>query len=52
MIPNPHSDGYVMNIRYVNYDIIQQNGVYIYQDDNHIITINQWIELDSQFNKW
>jgi len=51
MIPNPHSDGYVMNIRYVNYDIIQQNGVYIYQDDNHIITINQWIELDSQFNK-
>lgn len=50
MIPKPHSNGYVMNVRYVNYNL-QQNGGYECQDENHLITINQMIDLDSQFNK-
>jgi tetratricopeptide (TPR) repeat protein len=50
MIPKPHSNGYVMNIKYVNYHILP-NGSYEYHGDNHIITIHQCIELDSQFNK-
>uniref|UniRef100_A0A6C0JZN8 Glycosyltransferase 2-like domain-containing protein n=1 Tax=viral metagenome TaxID=1070528 RepID=A0A6C0JZN8_9ZZZZ len=50
MIPNPYSNGYVMNIRYVNYHI-QPEGKYSLQDNNHMITINKWIELDDLFNK-
>jgi hypothetical protein len=37
-----------MNIRYVNYKI-QPNGSYI-DCDNHIITVNKYVELDNNFN--
>jgi tetratricopeptide (TPR) repeat protein len=47
MIPNNY--GYSMNLRYVNYNITS-NGSYE-NCENHIITLNKYIELDSLFNK-
>jgi tetratricopeptide (TPR) repeat protein len=41
-------DGYIMNIRYVNY-YIDKNGNYL-NCDKHIITINKYIKLDKEFN--
>lgn len=54
LIPNINNNGYLLNIRYVNYYI---NGGGCYLDcDRHIITINKFIEVDNKFNilseKW
>ena len=54
LIPNQNNDGYLMNIRYVNYKI-EENGNYL-NCDKYIISVNKFIELDKQFNikteKW
>ena len=54
LIPNQNNDGYLMNIRYVNYEI-EANGNYLNCDKN-IISVNKFVELDKQFNikteKW
>lgn len=44
MIHNPKGDGYLMNIRYVNY-YITDSGCYINCDRN-IITMNEFVEMD------
>lgn len=44
-----HSDGYLMNVRYVNYDLNKQTGAYSFKyDDGKIITINKcvWMNKD------
>jgi tetratricopeptide (TPR) repeat protein len=50
LIPNIDKDkiGYKMNIRYVNY-YITDSGAYL-NCDKYIISINNYIELDSSFN--
>lgn len=48
LIKNPINDGYMMNIRYVNY-YIEPNGTYK-NCENHIISINKFIEFDKKFN--
>lgn len=48
LIPNPTGDGYLCNIRYVNYTI-DNNGSYKLFD-NHIISLNKLLTLDKQFN--
>ena len=48
LISNKTNDGYIMNIRYVNYSI-DNNGSYL-NCDKHIITVNKCIELDNFFN--
>ena len=48
LIPNNTNDGYLINIRYVNY-YITENGSYINCDKN-IITANKYIEYDKEFN--
>jgi tetratricopeptide (TPR) repeat protein len=54
LIPKINLDGYLCNIRYVNY-YIQGNGVYT-GCDKHIITVNKFIEFDKNFKvikeKW
>ena len=54
LIPNTDSEGYKMNIRYVNYSITDSGG-YI-NCDKHIISINKYIEFDKDLNvtleKW
>jgi len=54
LIPNKKNDGYIMNIRFVNYDITE-NGAYL-NCDKHIISINRYVELDKKFDavndKW
>ena len=54
LIPNKKNDGYIMNIRFVNYDITE-NGAYL-NCDKHIISINRFVELDKNFDavndKW
>jgi len=47
LIPNPFEDknGYLMNVRYVNY-LIDNNGDYL-NCDNYIITQNKYIKLSS-----
>jgi tetratricopeptide (TPR) repeat protein len=54
IIPNKSTNGYLMNVRYVNY-YIDSNGKYLNCDKN-IITSNKFIELDEHFNfikeKW
>lgn len=47
LIKNPNKNGYIMNMRYVNYNIMP-NGSYI-NCDNHIITVNRYIEMDEEF---
>jgi glycosyltransferase involved in cell wall biosynthesis len=47
IIPNKLIDGYSMNIRYVNYSITPE-GNYLDCDD-HIMTLNKYIELDKNF---
>jgi tetratricopeptide (TPR) repeat protein len=47
IIPNSDSTGYLMNMRLVNYNI-DGNGFY-HNCDKHIITINKYLELDSNF---
>ena len=54
LIPKRNNDGYLMNIRYVNYEI-DTNGSYL-NCDKHIISVNKLVELDNNFNvineKW
>jgi len=47
LITNPNEDGYLCNIRYVNY-YIESNGSYK-NCDNHIITVNKFVEFDKNF---
>ena len=47
IIKKPDSDGYLMNIRYVNY-LIDNNGKYL-NCDKYILTQNKFVELDSNF---
>ena len=43
LINNPYENGYLMNVRYVNY-LITENGSYL-NCDKHIITQNKYINL-------
>ena len=51
IIPNKNNnnkpDGYLMNMRLVNY-VIDSNGCY-HNCDQHIITINKYFEMDNNF---
>jgi hypothetical protein len=48
IIPNPYEKGYLLNIRYVNYNIDNNGG---YHDcDGHIITLNKYIKLSDDFS--
>jgi gamma-glutamylcyclotransferase (GGCT)/AIG2-like uncharacterized protein YtfP len=47
LIPNQNKDGYLLNIRYVNYEITDK-GNYL-KCDKHIITNNKYLELDKEF---
>jgi hypothetical protein len=47
LINNPYDNGYLMNIRYVNY-LINNNGNYL-NCDKHIITQNKYVELSKDF---
>ncbi len=43
----PYSEGYLINIRYVNYNLDKINGTYSYRhDDQKIITLNKCVLLD------
>ena len=46
IIPNKNNDGYLYNVRLVNYKI-DSNGYY-HECDKHIITINKYFELTKQ----
>ena len=48
LIKNPLHNGYLMNIRYVNYHI-DDKGCY-HNCEKHIITINKFVELDKDLN--
>lgn len=48
LIKNPLHNGYLMNIRYVNY-YIDGSGRY-HNCEKHIITINKFIEMDKDLN--
>lgn len=48
LIKKPNDDGYISNIRYVNYHI-QEKGNYI-NCEKHIITVNKFIEFDKNLN--
>ena len=48
LIKNHLSDGYLVNIRYVNY-YIEGNGSYK-NCDKHIISVNKFVEFDRKFN--
>ena len=48
LINNINKDGYIMNIRYVNY-YINKDGSYS-NCDKHIISLNEYVELDNNFN--
>uniref|UniRef100_A0A6C0B1S9 Glycosyltransferase 2-like domain-containing protein n=1 Tax=viral metagenome TaxID=1070528 RepID=A0A6C0B1S9_9ZZZZ len=47
IIHNKNKDGYIMNMRLVNYNI-DEKGFY-HDCDKHIITVNKYLELDSNF---
>jgi hypothetical protein len=47
IIKNTYDDGYLMNMRYVNYKLVDNYRVYNY--DNYILSINEYIELDKNF---
>jgi tetratricopeptide (TPR) repeat protein len=47
LIHNPNNNGYLMNVRYVNYHITNTGA---YENcEKHIITINQFVEFDKDF---
>jgi hypothetical protein len=54
LLPNEKKDGYLLNVRYVNY-YINERGNYLYCD-KHIITVNKYMELTKDFQvtkeKW
>jgi hypothetical protein len=47
IIPNPTGDGYLMNMRLVNYNI-DSNGYY-HDCDDYIISVNKYIEFTQEF---
>jgi len=47
MIPNKTDDGYLFNVRLVNYKIDKEG--YYHECDKHIITINKYFELSKEF---
>uniref|UniRef100_A0A6C0HCK8 Glycosyltransferase 2-like domain-containing protein n=1 Tax=viral metagenome TaxID=1070528 RepID=A0A6C0HCK8_9ZZZZ len=47
IIPNPHGEGYLMNMRLVNYTI-DSNGYY-HDCDDYIISINKYIKFTRDF---
>lgn len=47
IIPNPYENGYLLNVRYVNYTI-DKNGQY-HDCDDHIITLNKYMKLSPEF---
>jgi hypothetical protein len=47
MIQHANKNGYILNVRYVNYHITE-HGSYL-NCDKHIITINKYAELDNVF---
>ena len=49
LIKKYNSNNYLMNIRYVNYQI-QNDGSYIMNGNKNIISLNKFVELDSEFN--
>ena len=48
LIKKDNNDGYLSNIRYVNY-YIEGNGIYK-NCEKHIITVNKFVEFDNNFN--
>ena len=48
IIPNPYEKGYLLNVRYVNYNI-DNNGCY-HDCSEHIITLNKYIKLSEDFS--
>ena len=47
LIKNPYNNGYLMNVRYVNYNITDSGA---YENcEKHIISINQVVEFDNNF---
>lgn len=48
LIKNPTNDGYLINVRYVNY-YIEGNGSYK-NCEKHIISVNKFVEFDKKFN--
>lgn len=48
LIKKPNSNGYLTNIRYVNY-YIEGNGSYK-NCEKHIISVNKFVEFDEKFN--
>jgi tetratricopeptide (TPR) repeat protein len=54
IILNPSGNGYLLNIRYVNF-VITERGEYL-NCDKHIVTCNKYVEMDSHFKitreKW
>jgi hypothetical protein len=48
LIHNENKDGYLLNVRYVNY-YITENGSYI-NCEKHIVTVNKYFELDINLN--
>ena len=47
IIHNKNKDGYIINMRLVNYSIDDQG--YYHDCDDHIITVNKYIEMNSEF---
>jgi tetratricopeptide (TPR) repeat protein len=47
LIQNNQNNGYLLNVRYVNY-LINDNGGYL-NCDNHIITVNKFVSLNKDF---
>jgi tetratricopeptide (TPR) repeat protein len=47
IIPNPSGNGYLLNIRYVNF-VITERGEYL-NCEKHIVTCNKYVEMDSEF---
>jgi len=47
IIPDKDSDGYLLNVRLVNYKI--NDGGYYYDCDDHIITLNKFFKLTKNF---
>lgn len=43
----PYSEGYLMNVRYVNYNLNRQHGTYSYRhDDGKIVTLNKCVLMN------
>lgn len=47
LIKHPFQDGYMLNVRYVNYTVTDK-GDYLY--DRYVLNINKCIDLDEHFN--